>query len=554
MTDRLAIALAQLNPTTGAIDQNIDRIRAARAEASARGADLMVCAAMGVSGQPVEQLALKPFFLDAVEQAVRDFAGETADGGPGVLVGAPWRVDGQVCNAVLMLDGGRVATIRTKHVLADGSPFDERHLFAAGPVPGPVNFRGVRLGVMIAEDMATADVAEALDECGAEILVVAGGDAVDLDTQDRRINRAVARVAETGLPLLYVNQVGGHDELVFDGSSFVLGADRALRIHAPAFRESLAVARWERGDDGDWICHEGEMSAPPSGLAATYHALMLGLRDHVRKSRRNGVLVGLTDGVDSALTAALAVDALGPDRVHCILLPSPDTGREALEDGGEVAELLGCKIDEIAIAPALRAADAMLAPAFAGRDPDKADDDLRGSLRGAVLLALAEKFDALALSSANRTDVAVGRSMLHGDLWGGFAVLKDVYRTTVVALAAWRNRNLPDDAKGPAGRVVPERVITDTAASGWRTGRDMGWVLPPGDLLDDILRCLLDQELTVAEILDRDHDPVAVEQVWRSVVQAECQRRQLPPGVRISGRSFGTGCRLPVVNGFMSIL
>lgn len=554
MTDRLAIALAQLNPTTGAIDQNIDRIRTARAEAAARGADLVVCAAMGVSGQPTGQLALKPFFLDAVEGAVREFAGETADGGPGLLVGAPWRVDGQVGNAVLLLDGGRVATIRTKHVLADGVPFDERNLFAAGPVPGPVNFRGVRLGLMIAEDMATADVAEALGECGAEILVVAGGDAVDLDTQDRRINRAVARVAETGLPLLYVNQVGGHDELVFDGSSFVLGADRALRIHAPAFRENLTVARWERGSDGVWICQEGELAAPPSGPAVAYQALMLGLRDHVRKSRRNGVLVGLTDGVDSALAAALAVDALGPERVHCVLLPSPDTGGDDLEDGREVAELLGCKIDEIAIEPALRATDAMLAPAFAGRDPDRAEDDLRASLRGAVLVALAEKFDALALSAANRTDVAVGRSMLHGDLWGGFAVLKDVYRTTVVALANWRNRNLPEDARGPAGRVVPERVVTDTAAPGLRSGRDGDWALPPGDLLDDILRCLLDREMPVAEILDRDHDPAAVERVWRMVVGAEHQRRQLPPGIRISGHGFGAGHRLPVVNGFTSIL
>ncbi|WP_245612997.1 NAD+ synthase [Skermanella stibiiresistens] len=553
LTDHLAIALAQLNPTVGAIERNLDLIRGARAEAYARGADLVVCPAMSVTGQPVGQLASKPFFLDAVASLVRDFAEETADGGPGVLVGAPWRIEGRVHNAVLLLDGGRIVTARAKHVLLDGFPFDERHLFAAGPVPGPVNFRGVRLGVLIAEDMSTPDVAEALGECGAEILVVAGGDAVDVDSEDRRINLAVARVGETGLPLLSVNQIGGHDQLVYDGASFVLGADNRLRLQAPAFRDSLLVSRWQAGADEVWVCAEGELAAPPVGLAAMYHALMLGLGDHVRKSGAAGVLVGLTDGVDSALTAALAVDALGSDRVHCVLLPSPGTSRQALEDAREIAELLGCKIDEIPIEPALRATNAMLAPAFAGRDPDRAEDDLRSTLRGAILLALSAKFGALTLSAANRTDMAVGRATLHGDLWGGFAVLKDVYRTTVVALANWRNRHLPEGAHGPAGRVVPERVVTDMSDVEPRPGTTGARILPPADVLDDILRCLIDKDVGLEEIVARDHDPAVVEQVWRTVAEAEGQRRQLPPGVRITSRSFGASVRLPVVNGFATL-
>src|SRR3954454_5729697 len=302
MTDRIAIALAQLNPTVGAISANIGRIRTARAEASARSSDLMVCPELAVSGYPTGDLVTKPFFLNAVEAAVREFASETAEGGPAVLLGAPWRADGKVHDAVLLLDAGVIATMCFSHIPPDGA----NSLFAAGPVPGPLNFRGIRLGVLVGDDISTPDVAEALGECGAELLVHISATPFGTDAQDRRMSVAVARVTETGLPQVCLNQTGGQDELVFDGSSFALGVDNALKAHAPAFREVLAVTRWERGDDEDWICREGELAPPPAGHEAVWQALMLGLRDYVNKNGFAGVLIGLSGGIDSALVAALA--------------------------------------------------------------------------------------------------------------------------------------------------------------------------------------------------------------------------------------------------------
>jgi NAD+ synthase len=471
MTDRIAIALAQLNPTVGAISANIGRIRTARAEAAARSSDLLVCPEFSVSGYPTGDLVTKPFFLDAVEVAVWEFAGETSDGGPAVLLGAPWRAEGKVYDAVLLLDAGGIATVRFSHV----PPNDTNSLFAAGfapgPVPGPLNFRGVRLGVLVGGDISTSDVAEALGECGAELLVHVSAIPFAFGTDDRRINTAVARVTETGLPLVYVNQIGGQDELVFDGSSFTLGADCALKAHAPAFREALLVTRWERGDDGVWAGREGELSPPPSGHDAIWQALTLGLRDYVNKNGFAGVVIGLSGGIDSALAAAVAVDALGAERVHPVFLPSPYTSRQSRIDACEVAELLGCKLEEIPIDPALRAFDTMLGPLFAGREPNVTEENIQARSRAVTLMALSNKFGTLVLSALNKSDLCVGYATLNGDVFNGFAVLRDVYKTDVIALAHWRNGALPAGALGPAGRIVPEHVITRPPSAELKPGQ-----------------------------------------------------------------------------------
>lgn len=550
MTDQLSIALAQLNPTVGDLPGNGRRILAARAEAAAKGADLVVCPELSVSGYPPEDLVLKPFFLDKVAATVDELAAATADGGPALLVGAPWRQDGAVFNAALLLEGGRVAAVRLKHDLPNYGVFDEKRVFVAGPLPGPVNFRGVRLGVMICEDMWTPDVAETLAESGAEILVSPNGSPFETGKLDRRINLATLRVVETGLPLIYVNQVGGQDELVFDGASFALGADRSLAAQAPAFTESLLLTRWTRDEDGGWVCAEGERHAPPDELGAIYQALTLGLRDYVNKNRFPGVILGLSGGIDSALSAAVAVDALGPDRVHGVMMPSPYTSRESLEDAAESAELLDCRIDTIPIIPAMDAFSSMLAPAFAGRDPDITEENLQSRARGVVLMALSNKFGAMVLSTGNKSEVSVGYATLYGDMCGGYSVLKDVYKTTVYALSRWRNDNLPDGARGSAGRVVPERVLTKAPTAELKPDQTDQDSLPPYDELDDILRCLVEEEMGVPDIVARGHAPATVDKVWRLLHVAEYKRRQACPGVKITSRLFGRDRRYPITNGF----
>jgi len=554
MTDRLVIALAQINPTVGAVQANADRVRGARARAAAQGADLVVFPELVLSGYPPEDLVLKPFFLSTVRHVVEILATETADGGPAMIVTAPWRgEDSRTYNAALLLESGRIAATRFKHDLPNYGPFDEKRVFTPGPVPGPVNFRGVRLGLMICEDMWTPDVAETLAETGAEILVVPNGSPFETGKSDIRLNLGIARVVETGLPLIYVNQVGGQDELVFDGSSFVLNADRELAIQLPSFDEGLVLSHWVRGDHG-WFCQTGERTAPTTGLEAIYRAMALGLRDYVEKNRFPGIILGMSGGIDSALSAAVAVDALGPERVHCVMLPSPYTSRESLEDAEEAAGLLGCRIDTISIEPAMMAFGRMLAPAFAGRDADITEENLQSRARGVTLMALSNKFGGMVLSTGNKSEMSVGYATLYGDMCGGYSVLKDVYKTTVYALSRWRNGHLPHGLRGPSGPVIPERIITKAPTAELKPNQTDQDTLPPYEILDDILECLVEQDLSMADIVARGHDPETVNRVWRMLDRAEYKRRQAPPGVKIGRRSFGKDRRYPITSGFLGLL
>ena len=507
-----------------------------------------------MTGCPPEDLVLKPFFLDLVETAVRELAAETADGGPALLVGAPWRDGGNRHNAVLLLDGGRVAATRFKVDLPNDGAFDETRVFAAGPLPGPMNFRGVRLGVPIGADIRTPDVVETLAESGAEILIVPTASPFEAGRHDRRIQRAVERITESGLPLICVNQTGGQDELVFDGASFVIGADRALAAQAPSFAEHLLLTHWQRGDDDLWACAEAERIAPAEGMEAVYAALVLGLRDYVAKNHFPGVILGLSGGIDSALSAAIAVDALGAERVHGVMMPSPYTAQESLDDAAESAELLGCRLDTIPIAPAMEAFERMLLPAFAGLDPDVTEENIQARSRGVTLMALSNRFGAMLLSTGNKSEMSVGYATLYGDLCGGYAVLKDVYKTAVYALARWRNGHMPLGALGPAGRVVPERVLVKAPTAELKPGQTDQDTLPPYEVLDDILECLVEQDLGVAEIVARGHAPELVNEVWGMLNRAEHKRRQAPPGPTITRRPFGQERRYPITNGFASIL
>ena len=547
MTDRLAIAIAQIDPTVGDVAGNADRIRRARTEAD--GADLVVFPELVLSGYPPEDLVLKPAFQDACREACEALAAETADGGPALLVGLPWREDGRLYNAVALLDGGGVAAVRHKVLLPNYGVFDEKRVFDAGEMPGPVFFRDVRIGVPICEDIWQPSVVECLEESGAEMLLVPNGSPFETTKDDVRLNIAVERVVESGLPLAYVNQVGGQDELVFDGASFVLGRDRALRAQLPSWVESVALTRWERGADG-MECVGGPMAEGRDDLADIYAAMMLGLRDYVNKNRFPGVVLGLSGGIDSALSAAVAVDALGADRVRCVMMPSPYTSQASLDDALEAVTALGASYETISIEPAMGAFGGMLAGAFGNRGEDTTEENIQARARGLTLMALSNKFGHMVLSTGNKSEMSVGYATLYGDMCGGYNVLKDVYKTTVFALSEWRNRNRPEGALGPAGRVVPQNIIDKPPSAELRPDQTDQDSLPPYDALDDILECLIEDELSVAEIAARGHPVGTVERVWRMLDIAEYKRRQAPPGVKLTRRAFGRDRRYPIVNGY----
>lgn len=548
MSQPLSIALAQINPTVGDVAGNVARIRAARAEAAAQGAQLVVFPELVVSGYPPEDLVLKAAFLDAVEAAVGALARDTADGGPAMLVGAPWRVEEKAHNAALLLDQGKIAATRLKHHLPNYGVFDEARVFVPGPVPGPIQFRGVRLGVLICEDMWYADVAETLAECGAEILVVPNGSPFELDKADVRLNRAVERITETGLPLLYVNQLGGQDELVFDGASFALDAKGKLLTRLPAWREAVVTTTWTRGGQG-WTT-QGPVAPEPSRDESLYQAMMLGLRDYVNKNGFPGVVLGLSGGIDSALAAAVAADALGGGKVWCVMMPSPYTSQESLDDAAGVAELLGCRLDTIPIGPAMAAFDSMLAETFAGTNAGITEENLQSRSRGLTLMAISNKFGPMVLSTGNKSEMSTGYATLYGDMCGGFAVLKDVYKTAVFDVCRWRNAHRPEGALGPVGAVMPERVITKPPSAELKPDQKDQDTLPPYDVLDGILQCLIEGEMGVDATIARGYDEAVVRRVWRMLDRAEYKRRQAPPGVKITGRSFGRDRRYPITNGF----
>jgi len=553
MTDSLSIALAQLNPTVGAIDHNIGLIRAARAEAADAGADLVVTSELAVCGYPPEDLVLKPFFQDRIETAVAALASETGDGGPALLVGTPWREGGKLYNAVLLLDGGDVAASRFKYDLPNYGVFDEKRVFAQGPLPGPIAFRGVRLGVPICEDIWTPDVVECLQETGGEILVVPNGSPFEHDKTEMRMHYAVARVTECGLPLVYVNQVGGQDELVFDGASFALNADCGLAAQMPGFQSAVAMTRWRRGAEG-WVCEEGALAPPIEGLEAIYRAMCTGLADYVNKNGFPGVVLGMSGGIDSALSAAVAADALGPDRVHCVMMPSPYTSRDSLDDAAEACALLGVKLDEVNIGPAMQAFQSMLAPLFEGQAPDTTEENIQSRARGITLMAISNKLGHMVLTTGNKSEMSVGYATLYGDMCGGYSVLKDIYKTDVYRLANWRNQHTPEGVLGPDGRVMPERILTKAPSAELKPDQTDQDTLPDYDVLDDILRCLVEGEMALDEIIGRGHDASTVQRVWRMLDLAEYKRRQAPPGVKVTRRAFGRDRRYPITNAFRTIL
>jgi len=547
--NQLTIAMAQLNPIVGDLHGNLEKAKAAIADATSGGADLLVFSELFMTGYPPEDLILKHAFqLDAVK-AVEHLAKATKDS-CAVLMTTPW-IEGQAkpFNSAVLMDGGEIVTTRHKVHLPNYGVFDEVRVFATGPMPGPIPFRGVRLGVMICEDMWEPDVAECLQETGAELLIVPNGSPFNTVKRDQRMHHAVARVRETGLPLMYVNQVGGQDELVFDGASFVLNADLSLGAQAASWEESVSFTRWVRSDAG-WMCAHGDKAVLETGLESIYQAAILGLKDYVEKNRFPGVVLGLSGGIDSALSAAVAADALGADRVHCVMMPSKYTSAESLADAEACARALGLRYDIISIEDGVAAFDRMLADQFANREADTTEENIQSRIRGVLLMALSNKFGDMVLTTGNKSEMSVGYATLYGDMCGGYNALKDIYKTDVFKLSAWRNQTLPKHARGPAGRVIPQNIIDKPPTAELREDQKDEDSLPPYEQLDDILKCLIEDEMGFDDIVARGHPREVVARIEHLVYVAEYKRRQAPPGVKVGTRNFGRARRYPIVNGY----
>lgn len=548
MADALTIALAQLSQRMGDLAANAEAMLTARKQAT--GTDLILFPELQLIGYPPEDLVLKPALAERAYSELARLAAATADGGPAMLVGTIRRIEGKLYNAMALLEGGEIVAERLKHELPNYGTFDEKRLFASGPLPEPILFRGVRIGVPICEDVWLPEVCAHLKARGAELLLTPNGSPYEIDKDDLRSSVVVAaRVRETGLPMAYLNRVGGQDELVFDGASFVLNADGSVAHQMADWEEEVRLTRWKRTRSG-WACEPGEIAKLEPFPSDAYHAMMVGLRDYVNANRFPGVVLGLSGGIDSALCAAIAADALGPDRVWAVMLPSRFTGEESLSDAAECAAMIGCKLDTIPIAPAVAAFDTMLSGSFADRDVDITEENIQSRIRGVTLMALSNKFGHMLMTTGNKSEMSVGYATIYGDMAGGYNPIKDAYKMTVFALSKWRNAHKPRLGLGPDGPVMPENIITKPPSAELRPDQKDSDSLPDYPELDPILLGLVEEELSVDQVAARGFDRDTVARIERLLCIAEYKRRQTPPGVKLGKRNFGRDRRYPITNAF----
>jgi len=543
MTDTLRIAFAQMNQRVGDLDGNAAAMLEMRRRAE--GADLLLCPELQLLGYPPEDLVLKPEFVRRAHECTDQLVAATVEPGPAMLIGTVIAEGSAVYNAFVLAQKGKVIGRTLKRELPNYGTFDEKRIFTPGPLPEPIELMGVRIGVPICEDIWQEVVCAHLAEAGAEMLLVPNGSPYELDKDDKRYRLVRDRALQTSLPIAYLNRVGGQDELVFDGSSFVIHPDGERVVQFCDWDEALLITDWERTGEG-WRCKTRESHILDAFPEDVYQAMVVGLRDYVGRNGFPGVILGLSGGIDSALSAAVAVDALGADKVSGVMLPSKYTSEESLEDARECARLLGCRHDVVSIAPAVAAVGETL-PDMSGL----AAENVQARLRMVALMALSNSGGQMLLTTGNKSEMSVGYATLYGDMAGGYSVLKDAYKTTVVALSRWRNANKPQGALGPDGPVMPARVITKPPSAELRPGQKDEDSLPPYSVLDRILEGLVDKELSVKEVAVATGEDIAlVADIETKMLRAEYKRRQAPPGVKIGNRNFGRDRRYPISNFF----
>ena len=544
----LSIALAQLNAHLGDVSANCQKLLQMRARAAAQGADIILTPEMFLAGYPADDLVLRADFMNRIEAAIHRLAEATADGGPAIIVGAPCQDKDVLYNSAFILDNGKIIARRDKVNLPNYGVFDDKRHFTPGQLQGPVLVRGMRLGIAVCEDIWFPDLCEMLGETGAEIILSLNASPFENAKTDMRMMHAVSRMTETGLPFVYVNMVGGQDEIVFDGSSFALNLGGKIASQMPSFSEGLSLleARTQSG-----ACHlTGQISRPATAEEDVWRALTLGVRDYVEKNGFPGVILGLSGGVDSAIVAVLAVDALGPERVRVVMMPSDYTADISLADAEELANNLGLTLETIALRAGMDAFDNMLGPSFERTDMDITEENIQSRLRGMILMALSNKFGNMVLATGNKSEYAAGYSTLYGDMCGGFAPIKDVWKTEIFKLCEWRNTALPRGVLGPEGEVIPRRIITRPPSAELRPDQQDTDSLPPYDILDAILIALTEEMADTDTIVSRGYDRETVERVSAMLFRTEYKRFQAAPGPKVTPRAFGRDRRLPLTSGF----
>ena len=546
MADRFRVTLAQLNPTVGDLAGNAAKARAAWQAGREAGADLVALPEMFITGYNTQDLVMKPVFHQAAIAALWQLARDCAEG-PALAIGGPWVEDTALYNAYLVLKGGEIASRSLKHHLPNSTVFDEVRIFDAGPLGGPYAVGNIRIGSPICEDAWYEDVAETLAETGAEFLLVPNGSPYYRDKFDTRINHMVARVVETGLPLIYLNMVGGQDDQVFDGGTFVLNPGGAMAMQMPLFEEAIAHVDLERGAQG-WRALEGDKTHQPDVWEQDYRVMVIGLRDYMAKTGFGKVLLGLSGGIDSALVAAIAVDALGADNVRCVMLPSEYTSPESLADAESVAKALGCRYDHVPISGPRGAVTEALAPLFEGLEPGLTEENIQSRLRGLLLMAMSNKFGEMLLTTGNKSEVAVGYATIYGDMAGGYNPIKDLYKTRVFATCRWRNANHRDWMQGPAGQVILPRIIDKPPSAELRADQKDSDSLPDYPVLDAILEILVDRDGSIADCVAAGFDRDTAKRVEHLIYISEYKRFQSAPGPRLTMRSFWLDRRYPIVN------
>ena len=546
MTDRFRLTLAQLNPTVGALAENADKAFAAWEQGKAAGADMVALTEMFITGYNTQDLVMKPAFHLEAMAVIEELAARCADG-PTLAIGGPYAEDGALFNAYHILRGGKVVSRSLKHNLPNETVFDEVRVYDAGALGGPYSVGNTRVGSPICEDAWHSEVSETLEETGAEFLLVPNGSPYYRDKFETRLNHMVARVVETELPLIYLNMVGGQDDQMFDGGSFGLNPGGELAFQLPLFDEAIVHVDLERGDDG-WRITPGEKAKQPDAWEQDYRVMVECVRDYFDKTGFKKALLGLSGGVDSAIVATIAADALGPENLRCVMLPSEYTSDHSLEDAAGVASALGCKLDTISIAASRAAVTDTLAPMFEGTEPDVTEENIQSRLRGLLLMSLSNKFGEMLLTTGNKSEVAVGYATIYGDMAGGYNPIKDMYKTRVFETCRWRNANHRDWMMGPSGEVIPTRVIDKPPTAELRDDQKDSDSLPPYEVLDVILEGLIDNEMSVAELVAKGYERAIVKKVEHLIYVSEYKRFQSAPGARLTMRSFWLDRRYPIVN------
>jgi NAD+ synthase len=549
VSKRLRITLAQLNPTVGAISSNFEMALLAFEKAHACNADILMFPELFLTGYFPDDLLFKPQFVKDALGAANDLVKRAKKYDFALLLPTIWQKKDKLYNAIIHAQNGEILDIRFKYELPNDDVFYEKRYFAKGKLPKPVNIKGVKIGLPICEDIWHAPVCKYLADRGAELLLCPNGSPYWRNKHYLRRQLVRSRVKETGLPLLYLNQVGGQDELVFDGASFGYNARGELAFEGESFKEDFIITDWKKEKDS-WHFEKGRNVDLVSIDEAPWRACVLGLRDYLHKNHFSKVVLGLSGGIDSAIVAAMAVDALGAKNVHCIMLPYRYTSKSSLDDAKKCAKNLGVRYDIIPIGEPVEEALEELNPIFDGLKKDVTEENIQSRMRGLILMAVSNKLGSMLLTTGNKSEMAVGYATIYGDMNGGFNPIKDLLKMQVYHLAHWRNKNMPDDCLGPKGEVIPPAIISKAPSAELAPNQVDQDSLPPYPVLDEILEGLVEKEMSVAQVVKLGFDHNLVKRIEKMLYISEYKRRQSSPGVKLTKKAFGMGRKYPITNGY----